>query len=62
MLNCQKVILLYVKVPVTLIFFCFRRKVEAFAYHNILKRFDLLQSFLRCEMYDICAFEMPLRF
>ena len=53
------------KVPVTLIFFYFRRKVEAFTDHNILKLLDFLQScmfFLRRKMYDICAFEMPLRF
>ena len=34
------------KVPVTLIFCYFRRKVEAFTNQNILKRLDFLQSFM----------------
>ena len=42
MLDCGVAI----KVPITLIFFYFRRKVEAFTNHNILKRFDFLQSFM----------------
>ena len=54
------------KVPVTLILFYFRRKVEAFTNHNILKWLDFLQSFMffwdvKCTIYALlrclCVFD-----
>ena len=47
-----------VKVRVTLIFFYFRRKVEALTN----RFFAVFHVGLRRKMYDMCAFEMPLRF
>ena len=57
---------LHLKVPVTLIFFYFRRKVEAFTNHNILKWLNFLQSFMffwdvKCTIYALlrclCVFD-----
>ena len=48
-----------------LFFFYFRRKVEAFTNHNILKRCDFLQSFMffwdvKCTIYGLLTEQISI--